>query len=296
MEVVDLEFPAMGGLARVAVAGAPARIAQRACARIAQLEGRWSRFVPDSEVSRCNAAPGQPVVVSADTFLLFEHACDGWRRTHGAYDPTVFDAMHRIGYSETFTTVRERGAPAPQSPPAPSPGCGDVVLDPTVRAVFLPAGIHFDPGGIGKGLAADIVACETLEAGASGVLVSIGGDLRVAGEPFEGAGHWRILVEDPEDPNVGVATVHLSAGGVATTSRCSRVWYSGETRVHHVIDPHRGVPANGPRSVTVVAPEAWQAEVFAKAAFVAGEGAVAVLRNESLAGVVVGDDLVEISA
>jgi thiamine biosynthesis lipoprotein len=296
MEVVDLEFPAMGGLARVAVVGGPARVAQRARARVAQLEGRWSRFLPDSEISQCNAASGQPVVVSAETFLLIEHACSGWYRTGGAYDPTVFDAMTRIGYTETFATMRERGAHAPSEPPSPSPGCGHVILDPVVRAVPFPRGVHYDPGGIGKGLAADIVATEALANGARGVLVSIGGDLRVEGEPLAGDAYWRIVVEDPDDPSVAIAALHLSAGGIATTSRCSRVWYSGDTLVHHVIDPRRGVPANGPRSVTVATTEAWLAEVYAKAAFVAGDGAAALLRDESLSGVVVGDGHVEVTA
>ena len=47
--------------------------------------------------------------------------------------------------------------------------------------VRLLDGVGFDPGGIGKGLAADLVATAAVDLGADGAMVSLGGDLRVAG-------------------------------------------------------------------------------------------------------------------
>lgn len=264
----DLTFPAMGSSARVVVVGGDRRLAERARRRIEELEARWSRFLPTSEVSRVNVAAGTPAVVSEDTFLLFELACRGWRESGGRFDPTVGAAVARLGYETTFALVRDDGPVAGRA--APAPGCGGIRLDPVVRAVTIPRGVHFDPGGIGKGLAADLVATELLTGGAAGALVSLGGDLRVAGEPPAGRATWDVVVEDPFRPDVAVATLAVRDVGVATTARTRRVWRRGGVPVHHLVDPATGEPAAGPLAVTAVASEAWRAEVAAKAIAVGG--------------------------
>ena len=85
----------------------------------------------------------------------------------------------RIGYGRRFATLdRPVAAPAPVRRHG---GATDIDVDPDDRIVTLPAGARFDPGGIGKGLAADLVADELRSFGAAGVCVNVGGDLRVAG-------------------------------------------------------------------------------------------------------------------
>ncbi|MGH2718976.1 MAG: FAD:protein FMN transferase, partial [Actinomycetota bacterium] len=140
------------------------------------------------------------------------------------------------------------------------------------------AGVGFDPGGIGKGLAADMVVEELLAAGATGACVNVGGDLRVAGrgpaadrdDRSHHAG-WVVAVDDPFGEGT-VALLGVGNGGVATTSRLRRHWTGPNGRaVHHLIDPRSGYPAaTGLAAVTVVADEAWRAEMLAKAVFLAG--------------------------
>jgi len=229
-----------------------------------------------------NAAPVD------DTFLLVERACAGWRTTGGRFDPTVLTALEHLGYDRTYGEI-DSATDRDLTLAAGAPGCAEIGLDPTVRAVTLPVGVGFDPGGIGKGLAADFVVAELLTAGAAGALVSVGGDLRVGGRAPTGD-DWRVAVEDPRDPAVHRAVLEIRDAGVATTSRTSRTWSLGETSVHHVIDPVRGLPAPGPLAVTAVATDAWIAEVAAKAAFVAGAAHAAdVLRSLGVAGAIIGD-------
>ncbi len=149
-----------------------------------------------------------------------------------------------------------------------------------------PAGVGFDPGGIGKGLAADLVVAELLAAGAEGACVHIGGDLRV-----EGCGPWRVDVADPFDSRrPAVAALALSAGGLATSSRLRRTWWRGGARRHHIIDPVTGRPADTDVvAVTVITGEAWRAEVLATSALLAGvAGALRVLEDAGATGLVVG--------
>jgi hypothetical protein len=110
-----------------------------------------------------------------------------------------------------------------------------------------------------------------LAAGARGALVSLGGDVRVAGASPHG-GEWRIAVEDPDDPEHVLAVVPLTEGGLATTTTARRRWTAPDgTTAHHLIDPATGAPASVPwGQVTVVAGTAAWAEVAAKVAFLDG--------------------------
>ena len=173
------------------------------------------------------------------------------------------------------------------------PGCEGVELDGLVSAVRLPSGVALDLGGIGKGFAADTVSTELLGAGirgVRGVLVNLGGDLRARGtHRCRTAGSWPSTIRSL-----------LDAPGCSPSARARwprargtrRAWSRGEVELHHLIDPRTGAPArSGLASVTVVAGEAWRAEVLAKAAFVAGpdEGA-RLVTDAGATGLLVTDD------
>jgi thiamine biosynthesis lipoprotein ApbE len=129
--------------------------------------------------------------------------------------------------------------------------------------------LGLDPGGIGKGYAADLVVSELRAAGAAGVCVNLGGDLRAEGRA-PGGGSWVVGIEHPLRPGPA-ATVTLAGGAVATSSRTRRTWGPDGDRRHHLIDPATGAPADTAlAAVTVLAARGWQAEVLAKAAFLGG--------------------------
>ena len=260
----DERFHAMGSEAHVIVVGGPAGLAARARDRIADLERRWSRFLDHSEVSALNRAGGAPVMVSADTAELVRRAISAWRLTGGVFDPTVLGAVIRSGYDRSFEQL---GPTTVAGESLLASGADRIeILDDIVR---LPAGIGFDPGGVGKGLAADIVAEELREAGALGVCVNLGGDVRVSGvNPHGGA--WTIAVDHPQcaDP---ITRLGVTDGAAATSTTLRRRWHvGGETR-HHLIDPKTGRPSTSDLTfVTVVAGYAWAAEVLAKAVLLRG--------------------------
>ncbi len=264
----------------------------RAFARLEQLEARWSRFRPESELCRLNAAAGAPVMVAPITFELLQHAVGAWQRTDGACDPTVAPSVVAAGYDRDFGTVPSDG-PALDAPPVgPAPGCADIVLDPIVRSVRLPGGVTLDLGGVAKGFAADVVAEELIAAGATGVCVNLGGDLRAIGtppRPDAQADGWVVEVEEADDrPRLSIAE-----GAIATTSRRRRTWQRGDRSYHHVIDPRTGAPAEVPwLAATVVAGRARDAEALAKAAFLAPDvsAASAVLQRNDATGLLVDAD------
>ena len=254
----------MGSRAHVIVVGGPRGLADAAAARIERLENLWSRFRAGSDTSRINLAAGEPVSVAAETVELVERAVEGWRLTAGAYDPTLLGPVIRAGYDRTFDLIPAR-AHAGRSDARPA--CAGIETGP--GRVRLPAGSGFDPGGIGKGLAADIVSAELLAAGARGACVNLGGDLRVAGEGPDG-GTWTVAVEHP-GAAAPIALLGLAGGAVATSTTLRRRWLVDGEQRHHLIDPRTGAPsATGVDLAAVVAGRAWLAEVLAKAVLLAG--------------------------
>ncbi|MEX1008252.1 MAG: FAD:protein FMN transferase [Acidimicrobiia bacterium] len=274
---VATNFRAMGTDVTVLVLDGPSDAGARAADAIERLEQLWSRFRPTSELCALNAAgsvpewrsgSSSPVVVSAETFALVERAVPPWPTPRGRDPPPRLPAVIAAGYDRDFDRVASEGA-GPSADPAPAPGCAGIVLDARVSALTLPPGVALDLGGIGKGYAADLVARELVDHGASGALVNLGGDLRAIGAAPEPHG-WVVAVDDQLETGA-TGMLALSEGAIATSTRLRRAWERDGHVLHHLIDPRTGLPAaSGLASVTVVDGEAWRAEVLAKAAFIAG--------------------------
>jgi thiamine biosynthesis lipoprotein ApbE len=125
-------------------------------------------------------------------------------------------------------------------------------------------------GGLGKGLAADLMAAALSACGTWAI--DCGGDLRVGGL----LAHERAI--DVADPDGGAEAIHrlqIARGAVATSGVTRRAWAGG----HHLVDPRSGRAADtGIAQVTAVARTGLEAEVRAKTALLAGPaGAAAVL-------------------
>ncbi len=256
--------------------------------RLRQLEQSWSRFIDSSEISRINRHPDTWVPVTTDTIRLIDTMRLARRATAGRYDPTRLHDLLAIGYTTSIDdpmrfTIAVEG-------PSTDGSIDDVDIDRVGSAVRTPAGIAIDPGGIGKGLAADIVVTELLAAGTAGALVSIGGDIAAAGSAPTDRG-WLVVVDDPWEPGRTCATLAVSAGGIATSSTRSRRWTDHGTERHHVIDPLTGTESHTDlASVTVIAGSGWLAEAHATAALLGGsDGVLGYLHEHDLAGVAITD-------
>jgi thiamine biosynthesis lipoprotein len=268
--VAACRVPAMGTQVELLAVDAPSGALTAARGRLADLEARWSRFRPDSEISTLNRAAGRPVAVSPETLTLLALAVLGWQATGGRFDPTVLDALEAAGYDRSFDQLptARPGADGAGPAPGPAPGLAGIRIDPEAGMVTLPAGIRLDPGGIAKGYAADLLCTQLRAAGAAGACVNIGGDLRVSGIAPRG-GPWAVAVPHPHGGEA--ATLELTEGAAATSSPLRRAWHAAGRLAHHLIDPHTGQPADTSiLQATVVAAEAWRAEVAAKATFLAG--------------------------
>ena len=221
-----------------------------------RLEAILTRFDPDSALSRLNAEGS--IDPPPELREVVELALDARARTGGRFDPTVHDAVVAAGYDRSFELIG--GGPVHRHESAPAGG--RVHVGPALIA--LEPGVRLDLGGIGKGYAVDRAARSLVTHGPC--LVNAGGDLAIRGVPEQGC--WSIGVQTAE----GELTLGLASGALATSGSDRRRWNTANGTAHHLIDPRTGRPSDSDLlRVTAVAATAVEAEVLAKALFLAGE-------------------------
>ena len=287
MALAEHRFRVMASDTHVIAIDAPAGALAEAQQMLERIERRWSRFLPDSDITRINLANGRPVVVDPLTLTLIATMADAWQTTQGRYDPTVLPILVADGYRCSIAQP-SRVTVLPTNATHDGQGLAAVAVDAERRTVTAPSGVALDPGGIGKGLAADLVVAHLLAAGASGALVDVGGDLACVGTPPLPSG-WPVTVESPDGPDVDLVTFTLTAGGVATSSTRSRRWIHDGAERHHVVDPASGAMSDTDiAAVTVIARNGWLAEAHATAAILAGRaGLLGYLSDHDLSGLAV---------
>jgi thiamine biosynthesis lipoprotein ApbE len=263
-----------------------------------------SRFRSDSElVAVGNVAQGAsgPVTVSVSP-LLAEAVAVALRAaqlTDGDLDPTVGGALADLGYDRDFAELTPPGRFDVASHDGGVsvrviPGWRSVRVDLNRQRLTVPAGVRLDLGATVKGWAADRAAARITKALGCGVLVSLGGDTAVAGEPP--AGGWRIRVQDrtalPGEQADGPSqVVTIRDGGLATSSTAARRWRRGGDVLHHILDPRTGRPAAPVwRTVSVAAATCADANTAATAAIIRGRQALPWLAGLRLPARLVAQD------
>lgn len=263
----------MGSPSEILVDG-PADLIPHGFARLRELEHSWSRFIPDSELNRLQAWRGwlecSDDLVAALQWCLRMHA-----ETNGLFDPSIRGSLEQLGYDRTFREVEASNESAASAGPAP----GLEGLELSGKRARIAPGLSIDLGGIGKGLAADIVADELIAAGANSAYVSLGGDIHASGEPVDESG-WSVPLLHPltREP---VAHHTLYSGALVMSTTAFRRWRRGDVEHHHIIDPRTGRSADSDLLAVAVADHsAARGEAFAKSAIVVGctEG-MALLRS-----------------
>jgi thiamine biosynthesis lipoprotein len=232
---------------------------------ISRIEDLMSEFSSGSEVYALNRGFGEWVPLSPETVFLLEKAKHYSEISGGCFDVTVKPLVD-LWMVRTRETGRE-----------PSPGelenvkslvCWQNIILTENAGRLASSGMMVTLGGIAKGYAVDRAGAVLLSRGVENFLVNIGGDLLARGtrrgEP------WRVGIQDPRRPGRLLETISVENAAVATSGDYERFFFLGGRRIHHIIDPRTGYPADRLMSVTIIAPSCLDADALSTAVFVMG--------------------------
>jgi thiamine biosynthesis lipoprotein len=237
-------------------------------------ERRFTRFSEDSELSQLNRSAGTWFQASTDMTFVISLAKQYVEQTAGLFNPSILPDLERVGYDRSMDLIRAEVSLLPSAFLTPDSHLhllpfDELLINPDENLIFLPHGMRLDLGGIAKGWIAEQAAM-VLSDYSEACLVDAGGDMFMVGLP-KGEASWQIELEDPLNPDWSLTSLNVPPGALTTSSVVKRKWMQGDTPRHHLIDPRTGLPAETDwLSVTVIAPHADMAEVFAKALLIAG--------------------------
>ena len=216
------------------------------------LDKLWSPWEPASDVSRLNAAAGgAPVKLSPETFGLLERSLRACHDADRAFDPT----FHVL--APLYDLRAEGFAPPPAGRVEAllsKIDCRKVMLDSKAGTARLKErGMAIHLGGNAKGAALDAAAGVLADAGIERFLVDGGGDIVARGDGPKGP--WRVGIQHPRAERGKVLAAFRTEGGaVATSGDYERFVMVDGKRVHHILDPRTGRPADNCLSATVIVP------------------------------------------
>ncbi len=254
MEVYRFGFDAMGGSGEVVIALENKKeahsIARMALAEVGRIEYKYSRYRPESIVSRINATAGCDFVDCDGETAAFIHYADTlYDKSGGLFDITSGVLRHSWDFSKG-------NLPEPAKLSEQLSFVGWQRVERQGNAIRLPvAGMEIDFGGFGKEYAADRAAEIVFNNGVKYGYVNLSGDIRVVGPRPDGE-PWVIGIQDPRHKERTIASIPLYTGALTTSGDYERFFEVDGKRYCHIIHPVRGYPVTFWRSVTVVAPSA----------------------------------------
>lgn len=254
----------MGGNFSVTLVDGDAHLLNEVFSLFEDLENKWSRFKENSEITKLNNAEGKTQLISSETVCLIQAMIRGNKITKGYFDPTTLPLLIDSGYMASRKNPDNKTV-IPKSAKWPAELSH---IEISGNQVSMPIGTTIDPGGIGKGLAADLAIEFFRSKDVGGALVNANGDVAVIGEAPQG-GPWIIGVENPLDETQELDQIRISNGAIATSSRVHQTWEREGKKVHHLVNPLTGSMAiTDVLSASVLCGSGADAEALAKVPFI----------------------------
>lgn len=270
MRQYDFSFEAMACVNELSLYASNKRqataVAKKAIDAINKLESRYSRYLPDSLLTRINESAGDTrgVAVDEETAALLNYSQTCFEQSDGMFDITS-------GVLRRIWNFRENKLPTDSEVADTLQLIGwDKVIWDESRIVLPLTGMELDFGGVVKEYAADTCATLCRDMGVRHGLINMGGDIHVIG-PHPDGSPWKIGIQSPDDPGSIVTTVNLKHGGLASSGDYQRSIVIDGKRYGHILNPKTGWPVEGLRAVSVVAPQCLIAGSTSTIAMLKGE-------------------------
>ncbi len=241
---------------------------QKTETRIREIEAKMSNWIDMSEISRFNR--GESIQLSHDTLTILQTAFDSYQQTNGAFDITcrplieLWTQHSETGEMPTDDEIQEARRESHWN----QFEWRDSNIIRTEKAARV------DLGGIAKGYAIDKAIAVQQEHGITSGMVDIGGDLRY----FDSTGNKPLTVDIKHPFQEGtIAQIEIMNAAVCTSGNYARFIEINGKRYSHIIDPRTGIPSDIVPSVTILAENALQGDIWATAISVLGEDGLTLL-------------------
>ena len=273
LERFESQAQVMGTTFRVAAYGENKRrvanVVYSAFDEARRLDRMLSNYREDSELSRINrTAGGRDVKTSAEMAEFLNRCLAYSRETEGAFDITVGRLMETWGF---FKGSGELPSERAINRALEQVGYRQMQLSGrTVR--FLRPGLQLDPGGVGKGYAAERMAAVMRKYGLQSAMIGAGDStLYAIGAPPDEPRGWKAEIRSPDNVDNVIETIYLRDESLSTSGSYEKFFTADGVRYSHIMDPRTGRPARGTASVSVRAKSALDSEVWTTALFVLGK-------------------------
>ena len=228
-----------------------------------RIDETLSTYKPESELSRVNKnASIETVKISTELARLIEQSLQFSKLSNGAFDISYAS----IGYQYDF---RKKIKPSEQSISENLESIDYRHIQLTDNNLkYLSGQVRIDLGGIAKGYAVDNTIKLLPGCGISKAMISAGGDSRILGD--RNGKPWIIGIQHPRKPDAMALVLPLSDTAISTSGDYQRFYIDGDKRIHHILNPSTGKPADGVWSTTVTGPDAMTTDALSTSIFVMG--------------------------
>ncbi len=231
-----------------------------------RIENLISEWIPNSEVSKINAAAGkEPVSVNREVYDLLQRAMAIGKLTQGAFDISFlplynywkFDRNPVVDF-DTLAIKKWTGFV----------NYTKIQLLPDLK-VFIPAGFKIGLGGIGQGYAVDKIKALMIKKEVKNFVVNSSGDVYAHGKGADG-NPWKVGIASPANADKIVKWLNASYVSVVTSGTSEKNFVYKDKVYGHIINPVTGFPVSGLQSVTVICKSAEMSDAFATALLILG--------------------------
>jgi FAD:protein FMN transferase len=244
-------------------------------ARLKEVNRQMSHYQTDSELSQFNRAPAnQPFKVSPEFARVVRFSLEMFRRSHGAFDPTLAPVINLWGFGEK-TDQRAVPADAELRAAMKKTGCQHLSVTAKDELVKDIPDLTINLSAVAKGFGVDEMVRVLQSHGLTNIYASIAGEVRVLGHN-PGKTDWQVGITAPvahwneNDPMEAV--VSLSNQGISTSGDYQKFFTDPQgRRLSHILDPQTGWPVqHNVGGVSVVAPDSMTADALSTTLFVLG--------------------------
>ena len=204
-------------------------LAAKTFATIHDYELRFSRFLPNSELSRLNQ--NGSMVVSNDFIIVLKRGLELHTLTQGAFNPLL--QVSTLGYTDTFGSFKTT-LPSTTTPNY-NINVNGIVIDPDTRIVTLLPNQQLDFGGFLKGYLATTLVNDIRMTypTCTGIIINIGGDIATYGRDEL---HKPFIFELYNPVTGEEIPITLTNTALATSGTYARTWQTSAGKRHHIVD------------------------------------------------------------